>query len=316
MFFSPYLFLLLLAPLVIVIPMGIWCIRAIWITLMPPRWSKPVRGTTAEPVCEMCRYPVRGLGGLRCPECGTDLRRTGIITRAMEMRRRGGLGAALLAVTLLFGTSSIYGISMLSGFLRPKVQTGQVSRCTLTPGGGSKLQTIVLTTQAWTGMPREVIMDLVPSTGPRLTYTIDAHLGTVVKDGSGGAAMTLNPYTLTSLLRDAGLDISVEMGKQQAQEVFEMIGTVDRQTLRVFGTATGSFAEAKVDRSGEAASTAVFVRWMDYAVVACIAVWIVLLLLVIRRRRRILREVDAREAGMGLDAAPSAPSPAGPPPSS
>src|SRR5205823_12220816 len=33
-----------------------------------------------EPVCGQCGYCVRGLAGMICPECGSDLREVGILT--------------------------------------------------------------------------------------------------------------------------------------------------------------------------------------------------------------------------------------------
>lgn len=97
-------------PLVCVVAMCIWTIvRTI---TRPKRW----RG---EPACERCGYIVVGLASLGCPECGSDLRRTGIITPAMEIRRRGSLASALLAwvVTgLLVGYFVTLLLSMFFGF--------------------------------------------------------------------------------------------------------------------------------------------------------------------------------------------------------
>src|SRR5262245_26404429 len=67
------------------------------------RTLTPGRRAPAQPACEKCHYPVAGLASFVCPECGEDLRRSGIITVAMEIRRRGSLGAALLAWFLICG---------------------------------------------------------------------------------------------------------------------------------------------------------------------------------------------------------------------
>jgi hypothetical protein len=50
--------------------------------------------------CSRCRYPVKGLDVLRCPECGADLRRVGILTPWMAPRAHWVIWAALW--TLVF----------------------------------------------------------------------------------------------------------------------------------------------------------------------------------------------------------------------
>src|SRR5262245_25266876 len=65
------------------------------------------RRAVKEPSCEKCKYPVRGLTGLTCPECGADLRTWGIITARMEARRRGGLFSALAAWTIIAAAVSL-----------------------------------------------------------------------------------------------------------------------------------------------------------------------------------------------------------------
>lgn len=79
-----------------------WMIREIVRAVTVPRGSK------AEPACEKCGYSVTGLAALRCPECGTDLRATGIVTRAMEMRRRSSIGAAVTAWWFVWLWVSVY----------------------------------------------------------------------------------------------------------------------------------------------------------------------------------------------------------------
>ncbi len=89
----------------LVVPVVI-SLRAMLLALTRPQRS------SADPACELCRYKVAGLHALVCPECGTDLRRTGIITPAMEMRPRGSTGGAIIGWTaiaffVLMGTSAV-----------------------------------------------------------------------------------------------------------------------------------------------------------------------------------------------------------------
>lgn len=59
------------------------------------------RRMSGEAACDRCKYPIAGLGGWTCPECGADLRKVGIATPTLEMKRRGSTGDALAAWTLL-----------------------------------------------------------------------------------------------------------------------------------------------------------------------------------------------------------------------
>ena len=53
---------------------------------------KDRRDRAAEPCCAACRYPVRGLQALMCPECGIDLREAGILTPKLKIVRAPSLG--------------------------------------------------------------------------------------------------------------------------------------------------------------------------------------------------------------------------------
>ncbi len=85
-----------LVPLLLLLVIGAWLVNTILVAVRPPK------NAVKEPSCENCRYPVAGLTELRCPECGSDLRLTGIITRDMEARRRGSTAGAVLALLALW----------------------------------------------------------------------------------------------------------------------------------------------------------------------------------------------------------------------
>ncbi len=59
--------------------------------------------------CGACGYPITELAPPRCPECGALLLKAGITTRAMLLRHRGSLPAALIAWTLLVATIATWG---------------------------------------------------------------------------------------------------------------------------------------------------------------------------------------------------------------
>lgn len=70
-------------------------VRSLVVSLTLPRGYRP------HPACVRCGYDVRGLAQFTCPECGNDLRSIGIMTPAIEARRRGSTWGALLAWTVL-----------------------------------------------------------------------------------------------------------------------------------------------------------------------------------------------------------------------
>lgn len=96
-----FAFLMWLLPVVFVVAVGV---RAIWACVTRPKKWK------AEPSCERCGYTVIGLTSFACPECGADLRRTGIITPAMELRRRGSLTWAIAAWTVSIFVLSYFAL--------------------------------------------------------------------------------------------------------------------------------------------------------------------------------------------------------------
>lgn len=86
-----------------------------WAILTVIRAVTLPKGATRTPACERCKYSVADLAGFTCPECGTDLRKTGIITPAMEAARRGSTAGAILAWTFLF-LAGIY-FTFIIGFM-------------------------------------------------------------------------------------------------------------------------------------------------------------------------------------------------------
>jgi hypothetical protein len=61
----------------------------------------------ARPGCASCLYPLGGWSGPRCPECGVDVRESGVRTGPTTSRRMAGWGAGLLAVGVTLPLVSI-----------------------------------------------------------------------------------------------------------------------------------------------------------------------------------------------------------------
>src|SRR5262245_23315178 len=102
-------------------------IRAIVLTVrVPPRVSR-------EPACELCGYRVAGLAAFRCPECGADLRTTGIITLPMEVKRRGSILAAVTGWIFLMIVAGSMTFSLVSFlWLRPVMSAASTGSMTTT----------------------------------------------------------------------------------------------------------------------------------------------------------------------------------------
>ena len=97
----------------------------LWVAaIRPPR--------IREPSCGRCGYPVQGLAGLTCPECGADFRLAGIATPTMRLMRPAVfivLWTLLLPIPAAVLTESAREVG-------PKVQTGTCA-FTLRPISGS-----------------------------------------------------------------------------------------------------------------------------------------------------------------------------------
>src|SRR2546423_1574520 len=66
-----------------------------------PRRRAAAGGTDA--ACGMCGYSVRGLDKLTCPECGSDLRRVGIVAASSAAREPlAFIGAAFFFSVAMF----------------------------------------------------------------------------------------------------------------------------------------------------------------------------------------------------------------------
>jgi hypothetical protein len=147
-------------------------IRAIVMTVrIPARVSR-------EPACEVCRYRIAGLSTFTCPECGTDLRATGIVTLPMEVRRRGSMLAAICGwIYLMFLLGGIT-LGAISAFMFAPAMSA------MTGGGGSMTTTTPLTpaSAAYTRIDTIATINYGATVPGGTTGTTDYEL--VLKDGS------------------------------------------------------------------------------------------------------------------------------------
>ncbi len=75
------------------------------------------RAGAREPACEVCRRSVAEAPGLCCPGCGSDLRISGIITPAIEVRRRGTLSSAMGSLALLWLIVYVSGVRTFAAWM-------------------------------------------------------------------------------------------------------------------------------------------------------------------------------------------------------
>ncbi len=75
-----------------------------------------------EPACGSCRYPVRGLEAMTCPECGTDLREAGIITPTASTNPLGRLPSKIIIFTTITALVGFLTLPLLMHTL-PKQQS-------------------------------------------------------------------------------------------------------------------------------------------------------------------------------------------------
>jgi len=79
------------------------------------------RDRVSQPCCAACRYKVRGLQSWTCPECGSDLREVGILTRGLRVVRSISTFEMIALWTSMIGTIavlSIAGLGSLTQFRR------------------------------------------------------------------------------------------------------------------------------------------------------------------------------------------------------
>jgi len=239
--YATFLGLLLFATL------GFVLIRSIVVPL------STTRRTVREPVCAVCRYPVAGLTEPGCPECGTDLRRTGIITRGMELRRRGSLVSAILAWGVLWVLVAAIGSTLFGFIIADLFNAG--------PMGGMQMEstwkyTVAPASGRWTGTLTAVstfggggmnanqrLASGMKITGPAgaasvsMSGTFGSYRFTVTAPGGTHTVTSVfTPAEAATLLQGAGLAVSTRAEIAEANDVVVIMNAVGAS----FGGATGA----------------------------------------------------------------------------
>ncbi len=296
---APALFLLLIA----------WAISTIVIALTLPKKAAKA------PACERCKYPVAGLAAFNCPECGTDLRLTGIITRPMEVRRRGNLFSAIMAWTVLCAMVALVATSLFGSFwmmstLRSSGNTSTMTtKTTLTPASqsskGIDIVTTVVTPISSASTPKTTLTATI-RTASGQTFIAKSSLGSAPTpasnptwtwkrdDGSDASASTLDAAAVLEWYALAGIE-KTPASESEAADLAQSLSTIAANPYAT-GIASNSLFQANIGptvMSGFGATNfgtndAYFWTALSLALVGLLA-WGVGIWLIVNRRKRMLR---------------------------
>ena len=300
MFFASFLFSII--PLTILIALVVMSSRAIWLGVIPPRRC------VKEASCEKCKYPVAGLSTWTCPECGSHLLTVGIITRSMEIRRRGSyfgavsglFGLLLLCVIIAWSVTSItIGMSMGMGAMP---STTQLTIVTPSSGVYKSLEIKQVDDFSNTGGPYNAVLQLdVAGQLHEMHIDVFSNLSFYTKAPAGAneTSGTVNVQSLTKWMQDAGADVSGAVATREIAELDAVIQAWPTNWTPPSSTALPSFfvgtTSTTVTQPTSDTRTAQYVydTLMWFIPLLAIALFIVGAYFIIRRRRKLLRELDA-----------------------
>lgn len=274
----------MLAPLV-VLALVVASVRAIWRTVTLPRLVK------AGGACERCGYAVADLTSFTCPECGEDLRRVGIITPAMEARRRGSLFAAIAGWTFLCAVVAYAGV-MATAVLSiqgvgPTIGTWKQD---LTPSSGA-YRSLTIEYES-DGMSIASELALVLTTADGATYPLTIDPGPMQVYGVGGTVTEWLPDTIETWYAEVGLDTADPAVAAEAAEVSNFI---DLLVMSPSSAYRPNLVHHQIQR---ASTGGIGVReppggffLLPAALGVLGVIYVVGLVLIVRRRRRMLRSI-------------------------
>ncbi|QKK06875.1 MAG: hypothetical protein HND58_01000 [Planctomycetota bacterium] len=279
--------------LVVIVWAGVTVLRAVTLPRKASRFS----------ACGSCGYAVAELDSLVCPECGNDLRQSGIVTPRIEMIRRGSLTTAILAWTFLCGTGGyfLFSFVVLSVLFRSGFNVAASTNSwqqQLTPASGTYQSVTVVYESDFRSLTDVVDIELVLADGTTRTLTLDPTTERV--EGEDSQLTDWSGDTLEAWYAEGGLDITDPALAAEAAEVGRYVdlllmspstgstSTFNHHTpnLTLGTTAASVQSAASMSRAGLAVIAAIVVSALVYVVGV---VWIVL------RRRKLLRSVDKAE---------------------
>jgi len=292
-----------LIPLTILLAMVVVAARAIWLTVVPPRRC------VKEASCEKCKYPVAGLSTWTCPECGSHLLTVGIVTRAMEMRRRGGYVGAiggllfLLLIVILIGlwvVVATLGDSVgLFGF---RIVTQTV---TLTPASGAYPPLTFEMEQDWTkgASAASVIVRSAPASSSsdlHIIYSPGATITSVDADGTVRQS-NVDSDAVTAWLSGQGIDAASSAVITEVAELTAYLQSPPTSAgvmptsadLQSFSIGPMSSTSRTIAQNESAYFWFLALMWGIPG--AGLILFVLFTVLIVRRRRRLLRAAEAAE---------------------
>jgi hypothetical protein len=261
--------------------------------------------------CGRCGYPVAGLTSPACPECGGDLSRVGVSTRALATRLRGGLASALIGWTVLCVVAAFFlffflGVRSAVAGSAASTPAAQTWVTPIFPASKSFSSVELATTFSWgsaTPAPPHVALTLRLNDQSAWTMDIDGAAGTYeVRDPNERIVVQAAPYgpgAVGAFFQAAGLNPSVQPLSAEAAELEKVTeltllspGTqVSMMNLRQYTPGTMSFSGGTMAATPFAGTTSlVGMFWPPAAVVI---VWGLGLCAIPAWRRRLLRRLDA-----------------------
>lgn len=301
---APGLVFLSIVPIAFGVLLAFMSIRAIYITVTPPR------GGVQSPSCEKCRYPVSGLNTLSCPECGTDLRLSGIITRAMEARRRGGLAGAIMGWSFLmlctFGLFAAAAASRATAVAAPGLQVMPAVYTTeLKPASGAYRSVVIEWPSIQTISPatREMYAaaaELTLNDGTRHRLEVSPTMDCILA-GENKPSRKLSHEAVAAWYRSVGLDTAPPALAEEVGEVVRLLDEVltsSRPDLVSLSAAHFQVGAVSSTNSTFAppATRSVDRAWLVVGSVTSVAivVWVLGVVGIVLRRRGLLREAALR----------------------
>jgi hypothetical protein len=296
-------FLGLLIPLLLLglVVASIWAI--VTTIRIPPRAPR-------EPSCEKCRYRVAGLTSFSCPECGSDLRQVGIITLAMEVRRRGSLPAAILGwVFLMFIAAAVVSSGLGVFFASRMRSTGGGTTTTttpLTPTSGAYTSAELSSTWGW-GPGRitsDVDATLTLSDGSQWKLDYQPIASTyVILDPAGapaGSPAAFDAKATDALYSAAGLDPADPAISSESRELSTLMGILvaspytQAGTLKMTAFTSGAPTVSTASSMGTSPGTPEYLAGV--VMLGGAFAWLLLLVggivFIVLRRKRLLRIIN------------------------
>lgn len=275
-------------PFAVLSAIVVLCVSVIWRTIKAPRRCAP------EPACEKCRYPVAGLAALTCPECGTDLRQTGIITRPMEMRRRGSIVGAIAAWTVVLTLVSyiVGSVVAFSGASYSSTASSTATYTVIPKSGAFKSLEI---THDYGGMassfPFILVQQLNDGTSRKLHINLVGSIYSVRRsDGSEESSGAYDEATIPAWLGNSGLPTDSPSATQEGKDIQRM---VDAISVSGWANLNGiSFKSITVAGPvfASAPTPVASAIWPVLIPFIVLGIWLMGILAIVLRRRALVRE--------------------------